>query len=99
MDHSYPHRTGGAIAIPYILRRALQLDRTILFRAKIPSITVKRRGFMSRIPDWRYLFLPEDSSPAAYRNPPSAPLRIGKTLLWALVAVLCGLLLGHPSRL
>lgn len=54
---------------------------------------------MSRIPDWRYLFLPEDSSPAAYRNPPSAPLRIGKTLLWALVAVLCGLLLGHPSRL
>ncbi|MEZ7198878.1 hypothetical protein [Pseudodesulfovibrio karagichevae] len=46
--------------------------------------------------DWRYLFLPEDSSAPEHRQPPAAPARIGKTLLWACLAVLLGLLLGHP---
>jgi hypothetical protein len=47
--------------------------------------------------DWRYFFLPEDSSPHAHRQPVSAAPRIGKTLLWTAVAVLFGLLIGHPS--
>jgi hypothetical protein len=51
---------------------------------------------MSDILDWRYFFLPEDSSSTARRQPASTPKRIGKTLLWACIAVVSGLLLGHP---
>jgi hypothetical protein len=51
---------------------------------------------MSCILDWRYFFLPEDSSPNACPQPVSTPLRIGKTLFWAFIAVLFGLLMGHP---
>ncbi|EGB15496.1 polyprenol-monophosphomannose synthase, Ppm1A [Pseudodesulfovibrio mercurii] len=46
---------------------------------------------------WSYLFLPEDSSDAEPLQPPPAAARIGKILLWTAVAVLLGVLLGHPT--
>ncbi|MGE4422269.1 MAG: hypothetical protein AB7D39_08235 [Pseudodesulfovibrio sp.] len=46
--------------------------------------------------DWRYFFLPEDSSAAERLQPVAAIARIGKTLLWTGLAVLFGLLIGHP---
>ncbi|OIQ49918.1 hypothetical protein BerOc1_01846 [Pseudodesulfovibrio hydrargyri] len=50
---------------------------------------------MSDIQDWRYFFQPEDSSLDACRRTVPNHLRIGKTLLWACIAVFFGLLLGH----
>lgn len=44
-------------------------------------------------PDWRYLFLPEDGSPAARHAPPG--LRACKTALWFAAAVALGMLLGR----
>jgi hypothetical protein len=72
------------------------LDRATLFRPRIPSIPPKRRLIMTDIRDWLYFLLPEDNSHDAHPHPVSAVRRIGKTLLWTAMAVLIGLLLGHP---